>query len=194
MAEVPGWPQEDTEVGKKEKIHGGGCHIRRNPAEADGPRRDPVNPHGTGRPSQRHWGFPGRQRSPSSDPGPTQRASGSCGTCLPLILWLKRALVPASPDERGPFRESKAAKGPPVTALPRALLQALEQARGVHEAPARKAAGQRSSTPQCKDPIPSQNHRPANIPGHGFLSNLHPCHPAGSGEAYKAFSKSNFTA
>lgn len=103
-------------------------------AEADGARRDPTDcPHGTSRPSQRHWGFPGWQWSPFSDRGPTQRASGSCGTCLPLILWLKRALVPASPDERSPFRESKATKGPPVMALPRALLQALEQARGVRD-------------------------------------------------------------
>lgn len=70
--------------------------------------------------------------------------------------------------------KAKQAKGPPVMALPRALLQALEQARGVHEAPARKAAGQRSSTPQRKDPIPRQNHRPADVPGPGARLSFKP--------------------
>jgi hypothetical protein len=36
-AEVPRWPEEDTEVREIEKIHGSGCHIRRNPAETHGP-------------------------------------------------------------------------------------------------------------------------------------------------------------
>lgn len=34
------------------------------------------------------------------DDGPTQRASGSCGPRLFLIFWLKKALVPAFPDEK----------------------------------------------------------------------------------------------
>lgn len=44
-------------------------------------------------------------------------------------------------------------------ALPRALLQALEQAMDVHEEPGGKAAGHlAASTPQCKDPTLRQPH------------------------------------
>lgn len=39
---------------------------------------------------------------------------------LPLIFWLKKALVPAHPDERGPF--SKTAEVPLITVLLRAFL------------------------------------------------------------------------
>lgn len=68
----------------------------------------------------------------SLDDGPTQRASGSCGPRLFLIFWLKKALVPAFPDEKGPFTRREAAEGSAVMARPRALLQALEQAIGEH--------------------------------------------------------------
>ena len=144
------------------------------------PEGDPaVRPLRTGQPSQRHWGFPGRQWSPSSDDGPTQRASGSCGTCLPLILWLKKALVPAFPDERGPFRGSKATAVPPATTLPRASLQAREQAMGVQEKPGGTAAGHGAAhlgarTPSCV----------AQVPGRRLLSNPTPPHQAGSWAAY----------
>lgn len=71
-----------------------------------------------------------------------------------LILWLKKALVLAFPDERGPFRESRAAEGPPVRTLPRALLQAWEQAMGIHQEPGGKTAGHQAAhlsarTPSC---------------------------------------------
>lgn len=38
-------------------------------------------------------------------------------SCLPLIFGFKKALVPAYPDERGPFRESKTAEVPLITLL-----------------------------------------------------------------------------
>lgn len=69
-----------------------------------------------------------------------------------LILWLKKALVPAFPDERGPFRESKAAEGPPVRALPRALLQAWGQVMGVHEEPGGKAVAHRAAHLSARTP------------------------------------------
>lgn len=42
-------------------------------------------------------------------------------SCLPLIFGFKKALVPAYPDERGPFRERKTAEVPVITFLLRLL-------------------------------------------------------------------------
>lgn len=101
-----------------------------------------------------------------------------------LILWLKKALVPAFPDERGPFRESKAAEGPPVRALPRALLQPWEQAMGVHEESGGKTAGHRAAhlrarTPSCVKTTYGRMFRvllsfkPRPIPPSGGVGGLH---------------------
>lgn len=49
---------------------------------------------------------------------------------LPLIYGLKKALVPAHLDERGPFRGSKTAEVPLITFLPRLFCRPREQAIG----------------------------------------------------------------
>jgi hypothetical protein len=68
----------------------------------------------------------------SSDDGPTQRASGSCGTRLSLIFCFEKALVPAFHDERRPFRGSKTAEVPLIASLLQAVLPALGTSHRVH--------------------------------------------------------------
>lgn len=88
-----------------------GVHIRSNPAET---RRCLQRPSRLstrhGQPGDRQRGFPEQQRSPSSEDGPTQRARGSCGPRRFLMFWLKKALVPAFPDERVHSEETEALK------------------------------------------------------------------------------------
>lgn len=52
---------------------------------------------------------------------------------LPLMFGFKKALVPAYPDERGPFRETKTAEVPLITSLLRVSVGLGNKHEGEHD-------------------------------------------------------------
>lgn len=112
----------------------------------------------------------------------------------PLIFGLEKALVPAHPHERGPFRRSKTAEVPLITFLPRLFCRPREQAIGCVLETGRENSWPPSPRTQASRTSFLLQSTDILKDFYFFQSpSIHPTVTVGSCHSYLALSKAHFT-